>query len=348
VLGGSKQLADITISYDSLARRHGIAMVRDMAQSIDAERRIVRLAGGQMLSYDRLILSPGVDFLWDELPGMKHPGAQDKLLHAWKAGPQTIALRKQLEAMTDGDHFVMTVPPQPYRCPPGPYERACQVAHYFSQAKPRSKVILLDGNDDVVSKGPLFKKIWAERYKGIIDYRPQFKTVDVDAASNTAISELGDKVQGAVLNVIPPQRAGSIAVQAGLANMNKRWCEVDFLTFESTQARHIHVLGDAIQTAPLMPKSAHMANQHAKVCAAAIIDLLNGKMPDQKPMLTNTCYSFVSDKDVIHVASVHAYDAERKTMIVVPGAGGVSVAANGLEGVYAMNWARNIWADSVL
>jgi NADPH-dependent 2,4-dienoyl-CoA reductase/sulfur reductase-like enzyme len=348
VLGGSKQLADITISYDSLARRHGITMVRGMAQSIDAERRIVKLAGGQTLSYDRLILSPGVDFLWDELPGMKHPGAQDKLLHAWKAGPQTIALRKQLEAMADGDHFVMTIPPQPYRCPPGPYERACQVAHYFSQAKPRSKVILLDGNDDVVSKGPLFKKIWAERYKGIIDYRPQFKTADVDAASNTAISELGDKVQGAVLNVIPPQRAGSIAVQAGLANMNKRWCEVDFLTFESTQARHIHVLGDAIQTAPLMPKSAHMANQHAKVCAAAVIDLLNGKMPDQKPMLTNTCYSFVSDKDVIHVASVHVYDAERKTMMVVPGAGGVSVAANGLEGVYAMDWARNIWADSVL
>jgi NADH dehydrogenase FAD-containing subunit len=155
-------------------------------------------------------------------------------------------------------------------------------------------------------------------------------------------------VQGAVLNVIPPQRAGSIAVQAGLANINKRWCEVDFLTFESTQARHIHVLGDAIQTAPLMPKSAHMANQHAKVCAAAVIDLLNGKMPDQKPMLTNTCYSFVSDKDVIHVASVHVYDAERKTMMVVPGAGGVSVAANGLEGVYAMDWARNIWADSVL
>jgi sulfide dehydrogenase [flavocytochrome c] flavoprotein subunit len=347
VLGGSRQLADITISYAGLARRHGITIVRDRAEAIDADRRIVKLAGGQALPYDRLILSPGVDFIWDQLPGMQHPGAQDKLLHAWKAGPQTIALRKQIEAISDGGTFVMTIPPQPYRCPPGPYERACQVAHYFAQAKPRSRVILLDGNDDVVSKGALFKKVWAERYKGIIEYVPQFKTADVDAASSTVISELGEKVQGTVLNVIPPQRAGSIAAQAGLANINKRWCEVDFLTFESTQAKRIHVLGDAIQTAPLMPKSAHMANQHAKVCAAAVIDLLNDKAASQKPLLTNTCYSFVSDKEVIHVASVHAYDHNTKTMTVVPGAGGLSVGANELEGVYAMEWARNIWSDSL-
>jgi NADPH-dependent 2,4-dienoyl-CoA reductase/sulfur reductase-like enzyme len=348
VLGGSKQMADITIGYDILARRHGVNIVRDSAQSIDTDRRTVKLAGGLTLPYDRLILSPGIDFIWDQLPGMKQPGAQDKVLHAWKAGAQTVALRRQLEAMPDGGTFVMSVPQQPYRCPPGPYERACQVAHYFSYAKPKSKVLILDGNDDVVSKGPLFKKAWAERYKGIIEYRPGFNAVDVDASSNTVISELGDKVQGTVLNVIPPQRAGSIAAQAGLANMNRRWCEVDFLAFESTQAKHVHVLGDAIQTAPLMPKSAHMANQHAKVCAAAVIDLLNGKTPDPKPMLTNTCYSFVSDKDVIHVASVHAYDAQKKTLITVPGSGGVSASASELEGVYAMNWARNIWADSLL
>lgn len=347
VLGGSKRIEEITIGYDDLARRHGVTIARDTAQSIDADKRTVKLAGGRVLSYDRLILSPGVDFMWDQLPGMKQPGAQDKVLHAWKAGAQTIALRKQLEAMPDGGSFVITIPPQPYRCPPGPYERACQVAHYFSRAKPGSRVLILDGNDDVVSKGVLFKKIWAERYKGIIEYRPQFKATDVDAGSNTVISELGEKVQGTVLNVIPPQRAAGIAAQAGLANMNKRWCGVDFLSFESTQARNIHVLGDAIQTAPLMPKSAHMANQHAKVCAAAVIDLLNGKAPDRQPVLTNTCYSFVSDKDVIHVASVHAYDAEKKTMMAVPGAGGLSPSATELEGVYAMDWARNIWADSL-
>lgn len=348
VLGGSKQLSDITVSYDNLSRRHGVTMIRDTVQGIDAEKRTVRLASGKTLAYDRLVLSPGIDFMWDRLPGMQLPGAQDKVLHAWKAGAQTIALRQRLEAMPDGGVFVMSIPQQPYRCPPGPYERACQVAHYFSQAKPKSKVLILDGNDDVVSKGALFKKIWSERYKGIVEYRPQFIAVDVDAASGTVVSEFGDKVQGAILNVIPPQRAGSIAAQTGLANANKRWCEVDFLTYESRQAKNIHVLGDAIQVAPLMPKSGHMANQHAKVCAAAVVDLLNGRVPNQHPMLTNTCYSFVSDKDVIHVASVHAYDAEKKTMLAVPNSGGLSGAANELEGVYAMSWARNIWADSLL
>ncbi|HEV7817383.1 MAG TPA: FCSD flavin-binding domain-containing protein, partial [Janthinobacterium sp.] len=170
---------------------------------------------------------------------------------------------------------------------------------------------------------------------------------DVDAASLTLVSELGDKVQAAVLNVVPPHRAGAIAVQSGLANANQRWCGVDFMSFESTQARHIHVLGDAIQVAPLMPKSAHMANQHAKVCAAAVVDLLNGRAPDAKPMLTNTCYSFVSDKEVIHVASVHAYDADKKTMLVVPGSGGLSAAPSDLEGTYALSWAKNIWADTL-
>ncbi len=343
VLGGSRQLGDLTMPYDGLARTHGVRMVRGTAESIDTARRSVALVGGQTLQYDRLVLSPGVDFVWDELPG-----AQDKVLHAWKAGQQTLALRAQLLAMPDGGTFVMTIPPAPYRCPPGPYERACQVAHYLSAAKPRSKVLILDANDDVVSKGALFKRIWAQRYPGMIEYRPRFKAVEVDAAAGTVMSELGDKVQGTLLNVIPPQRAGAIAVRSGLANVNQRWCGVDFLSFESTQAPGVHVLGDAIQTSPLMPKSAHMANQHAKVCAAAVVDMLAGRAPNPMPVLTNTCYSFVSDKDVIHVASVHAYSAEQKTLLVVPGSGGVSTAASELEGVYAHNWARNIWADTLL
>jgi hypothetical protein len=209
-------------------------------------------------------------------------------------------------------------------------------------------VILLDGNEDVVSKGALFKKVWAERYPGLVDYRPSFNTVDVDAKSGTVVSELGEEVQGAVVNLIPPQAAGAIAAGAGLASANGRWCEVDFLSFESTQASRIHVIGDAIQVAPLMPKSAHMANQHAKVCAAAIIELLAGRAPPARPVLTNTCYSFVSDSDVIHVTSVHAYDAQKKTLLAVPGSGGVSTAPSELEGRYAMDWARNIWADTLL
>lgn len=345
VLGGSRKLQDLTRSYDDLQRKHGVKILHDSASSIDPEKRTIKLLSGEVLSYDRLILSPGIEFLWSELPGMSVEGAQDKILHAWKAGPQTTALRTQLEAMHDGGVFAMTVPPAPYRCPPGPYERVCQVAHYFSQHKPKSKVLLLDANEDVVSKGPLFKKVWKERYANIIEYRPSFKTVDVDVAGRTAISELGDKVKADVLNVVPPHRAGAIAAQTGLANMNKRWCEVDFITFESTQAKNIHVIGDAIQVSPLMPKSGHMANQHAKVCAAAVVDLLSGRAPEQSPLLTNTCYSYISDKDVIHVASVHAYNAEKKTLLIVPGSGGVSPGPSELEGHYANSWAQNIWSD---
>jgi len=347
VLGGSKTMADITTPYDNLSKRHGVTVVRDMVTSIDPDKRTVRLAGGGELPYDRLILSPGVDFMMDGLPGMAKAGAQDQVLHAWKAGPQTLALRRQLEAMPDGGVYALTIPLAPYRCPPGPYERACQVAHYFSQAKPRSKVLVLDANDDVTSKGPLFKKAWADRYKGIVEYRPKHALADVDAATGTLKFEFNDDVKANVLNVVPPMRAGDIAVKSGLATANKRWCEIDFLTHESKAANNIHVLGDSIQVAPAMPKSGHMANQHGKTCAAAVVALLTGKQPNAMPIYNNTCYSFVSDEDVVHVASVHRYDAAQKTMLTVPGSGGVSTAANELEGRYAMAWARNIWADTL-
>jgi sulfide dehydrogenase [flavocytochrome c] flavoprotein chain len=347
VLGGSKTMADITTPYDNLSRRHGVTVVRDMVTSIDPDKRIVRLASGGELPYDRLILSPGVDFMMDTLPGMAKAGAQDQVLHAWKAGAQTMALRRQLEAMPDGGVYALTIPLAPYRCPPGPYERACQVAHYFSKAKPRSKVLVLDANDDVTSKGPLFKKAWAERYKGIVEYRPKHALTDVDAAGRTLKFEFNDDIKADVLNVVPAMRAGDIAVKTGLATANKRWCEIDFLTHESKAAKNIHVLGDAIQVAPAMPKSGHMANQHGKTCAAAVVALLTGKQPNAMPIYNNTCYSFVSDEDVVHVASVHRYDAAQKTMLTVPGSGGVSTAANELEGRYAMAWALNIWADTL-
>ena len=347
VLGGYKTMADITTPYDNLSKRHGVNVVRDMVLSIDADKRMVKLASGGDIPYDRLILSPGVDFMWDGLPGMRVPGAQEKVLHAWKAGAQTLALRKQLEAMPDGGVYAMAIPLAPYRCPPGPYERASLVAHYFSKAKPKSKVLILDANDDVTSKGPLFKKAWAERYKGILEYRSKHALQDVDTATNTLKFEFNDSVKADVLNVIPPMRAGNIAVNSGLATANKRWCEVDFLTFESKAAKNIHVLGDSIQIAAAMPKSGHMANQHGKTCAAAVVALLTGKEPNKMPVYNNTCYSFVSDEDAIHVASVHRYDAEKKTMLPVAGSGGVSVAANELEGRIALAWAQNIWADTL-
>ena len=347
VIGGVKTMADITLTHDNLSKRHGVTMVRDTVTAVDAEKRVVRLASGGELPYDRLIVSPGVDLMWETLPGMAKAGAMDNVLHAWKAGPQTLALRRQLEAMPDGGVYAITIPLAPYRCPPGPYERACQVASYFSHAKPKSKVLILDANDDVTSKSALFKKAWAERYKGMVEYRPKHTLIDVDAASNTLLFDFNDPVKANVLNVLPNMRAGDLAVKTGLATANKRWCEVDFLTFESKVAKNIHVLGDAIQIAPAMPKSAHMANQHGKTCAAAVVALLTGKEPNPNPIYNNTCYSFVSAEDVIHVASVHRYDADKKTMVTVPGSGGVSASANALEGRYALGWANNIWADTL-
>jgi len=347
VIGGSKTMDDITMSYENLVKRHGVKLIKDFVTQVDPDKRLVKLSNGSEVAYDRLILSPGVDFMFDALPGLNKPDAQQKVLHAWKAGAQTVALRKQLEAMPDGGVYALAIPLAPYRCPPGPYERACQVASYFSQHKPKSKVLILDANDDVTSKGPLFKKAWADRYKGIVEYRGKHNAVDVDANTNTLKFEFNDDIKADVLNVIPPMRAGEIAVKSGLATSNKRWCEVDFLSFESKAAKNIHILGDAIQIAPAMPKSGHMANQHGKTCAAAVVALLTGKEPNQMPIYNNTCYSFVSATEVVHVASVHAYDADKKTMLAVPGSGGVSSAANELEGMYAMAWARNIWADTL-
>ncbi|MFN3495340.1 MAG: FCSD flavin-binding domain-containing protein [Hydrogenophaga sp.] len=347
VVGGHKTMADITTPYDNLSKRHGVKLVRDMVDSIDTTKQTVKLAGGGELPYDRLIVSPGIDFMLDTIPGLAKPGALEKVTHAWKAGNQTALLRQQLEAMPDGGTFAISIPLAPYRCPPGPYERACMAASYFKTAKPRSKVVIFDANDDITSKKGLFTKAWKDHYDGMIDYRPKHKVVDVDVATNTLKFEFNDDFKASVANVIPNMRAGNIAVKTGLATANNRWCEVDFLTFESKAAKNVHVLGDAIQIAPAMPKSGHMANQHGKTCAAAVVSLLMGKEPPQMPIYANTCYSFVTAKDVVHVASVHRYDAEKKTMLAVPGSGGVSSAASELEGAYALAWARNIWADTL-
>jgi NADPH-dependent 2,4-dienoyl-CoA reductase/sulfur reductase-like enzyme len=347
VIGGSKDLAFLTTSYANLAARHGVRLVRDTATAVDTDKRVVRLANGSELPYDRLILSPGVDFMWDKVPGLNNADAQNRVLHAWKAGPQTVALRRQLEAMPDGGVYVLSIPVAPYRCPPGPYERACQVAWYFKKAKPKSKVLILDGNGDVTSKGPLFKKAWAEEFKGIVEYRPNHVLTDVDVATLTAKFEVQEPVRSGVLNVVPPQRASAIARAANVVTANDRWCDVDFMTFESVKVKNVHVLGDAIQIATGMPKSGHMANQHAKVCAAAVVALLAGQPPNPTPVLTNTCYSMITDKDSVHVCSVHQWDKDKKTVLPVPGAGGVSAAMSPVEGAYAFAWAMNIWADTL-
>ena len=344
ILAGQIELVDLTRGYGALSSKYGIDVVYDEAVGINPDKQALTLAGGDVLPYDRLIVSPGVDLLFDDIPGLSDPAARARVLHAWNAGPQTVALRRQLESMPDGGVYALTIPKAPYRCPPGPYERACQVAWYFKTQKPKSKVLILDANDKVQSKEALFTKVWKEWYAGIIEYRPNSALVDVDAKTLTAKLEF-EEVRADVLNVVPPQRAAKIAADTGLITANNKWVGVDFLTYESVAKKSIHVLGDAILAAPAMPKSGHMANQHAKVAAAAVIALVRGESPNPSPVINNTCYSFVSDKQVIHVASVHRYDPEKKTMVVAPGASGVSAAPNELEGTYAESWGRNIWAD---
>lgn len=348
VLGGSKQLADITTPYTGLTKNHGITVVRDMASAIDTAKKTVTLKGGATIAYDKLVVSPGIDLMYGSIEGLQQAQAAGQILQAWKAGPETVALRKQLEAMPDGGVYAITIPEAPYRCPPGPYERASVIAAYFKAAKPRSKVLILDANPDVTSKGPLFKKVWAEQYKGIIEYRGQHKTAAVDAKAGVIKFDVQEDVKAQVLNVLPSMRAGAIAVQTGLNNMaNNRWCGVNYQSFESTAAKDVFVLGDSIQIAPAMPKSGHMANSHGKVAAAAIVAQLSGWEVNPAPVLTNTCYSFVDSKNVIHVASVHEYVAAEKTFKTVAGSGGVSAGPTEQEGTYAMSWANNIWADTL-
>ncbi len=338
VLGGSKSINDLTFGYDLVKKNHGVKWLTDEVTAIDTTAKKVAMKRGE-ISYDRLIIAPGVDMMYDALPNLET--TQQQVPHAWKAGWQTDNLRKQLESMPDGGTFVMSVPKAPYRCPPGPYERACQVASYFKSQKPKSKVIVLDANPEMVSKKGLFTKAFAEMYAGIIEYRPNSAIVEVDVASKTVKTEF-ETVKADVLNVIPPQRAGKPALLAGVNNADKRWCEVSFITYESTAVPNIHVIGDAIDSN--LPKSAHIATNQAKICANAIVALMSGGAPDPAPVFANTCYSYVNDTQAMHVANVYRYDAAKKIMLPAEG-GGVSAKASDQEGIYARAWAANIWSD---
>jgi sulfide dehydrogenase [flavocytochrome c] flavoprotein subunit len=340
VLGGSKTIHDLTFGYDLVSKHHGIRWVKDSVIGVDTQAKRIRMSRGE-LSYDRLIVAPGIDVNYAKTPNLASAEAQTTIPHAWKAGWQTVNLRKQLEAMPDGGVFVMTVPRAPYRCPPGPYERACQVASYFKAHKPRSKVIVLDANPEITSKKGLFNQAFTQTYAGIVDYRPNNEIVSVDIPTKTVTTEF-EQVKANVLNVIPSQGAGKIAQMMALNNIDQRWCEVDFLTYASAVANDIHVIGDSVSAG--LPKSAHMATSQARVCAAAIVALMSGDQPDPLPVFANTCYSFIDDKQAIHVANVYRYDPAKKIMVSAEG-GGVSVAPSAQEGQYAFAWANNIWSD---
>jgi sulfide dehydrogenase [flavocytochrome c] flavoprotein chain len=343
VMAGMIPMEHITRTYDTLKSKYGIKFVIDEVTGIDTAKKSVKTANGTSLSYDKLVLSPGVDFQFQEIEGLD-AAAQEKIVHAWKAGPQTLTLRRQIEAMPDGGVFIIAMPKTPYRCPPGPYERVCLTAQYFMENKPKSKIIMLDANEDVASKGPLFKQAWAKLPPGLLDYRPNAKVVKVDTDTMTVSSEFED-VKGDVINIIPPQNASEVTNMAGCSrDATGRWVPVDYVTYESS-VKDVHVIGDAILSN--YPKSGHMANNMGKITASALVEIFNNREPDPVPIVANTCYSLVDKKKAIHVVAVFRYDPEKKLMIKQPG-GGISTMQEDvreLEKAYADAWATNIWND---
>ena len=344
VIGGLRELSAQQFTYDRIVA-DGIALARTTATAVDVSARSVTLADGARLSYDRLVLAPGIDIRWGALAGYDEPAAA-LMPHAWKAGEQTLLLRRQLEAMADGGLVVISAPANPFRCPPGPYERASLIAHYLKTKKPRSKLIVLDAKD-AFSKQRLFLQAWSELYPGLLEWVSLSKggaVTSVEAATRTLVTDFG-RHQAAVANVIPPQKAGRIAEVAGVADRTG-WCPIDPVTFESRLQPGVHVIGDAA-IAGAMPKSAFAANSQAKTCAAAITRLLAGAAP-AAPKLINTCYSLVAPDYGISVAGV--YQPTNGQLADVPGSGGVSPgeaprASRALEAALAEGWFRTITTE---
>lgn len=342
VIAGVRDPLSISHGYSGLAAQ-GIKRLRAEVVGIDPAGKTLRLADGSTLRWDRLVLAPGIGFMLDGVPGLAAALDSGRAVHAWKAGAQTLMLRHQLQNLPDGGVVLMSIPKAPYRCPPGPYERACLIASYLRRAKPRAKLLVLDANPEIQSKKALFERAFAETHTGVLEYRPNAELKEV-TGDGIARFEFED-VRADVLNLIPPQRAGELA--ADFANVNRRWVGVDWLTLQAQAAPGVHVVGDAILSASGMPKSGHLANQQAKLAAAAVLALLKGEAVNPAPVVMNTCYSFVTPTEAMHVASVHQYDAAEKTMKAVPGAGGVSPAASAAEAAIALGWADNIWADTL-
>ncbi|MBU1237378.1 MAG: NAD(P)/FAD-dependent oxidoreductase [Gammaproteobacteria bacterium] len=342
-LGGIlPDLSPLTIKYDKLAANHGIKVVQADVTGIDAAARTVSTSKG-VFHYERLVLSPGIDFRTNEIEGYNDKTAE-MMPHSWKAGPQTVLLRKQLEAMKPGGTVVLSVPLGPFRCPPGPYERTSMIAMYLKQHKPGSKIVVLDANPNIVSKGPLFKAAWDKHYQGIIDYRPAKKVTAVDNARMEVLVEGIEAVHGDVINLIPPQKAAHIAHVAGVVGEDKKWCPVNQQTFESTVHKGIHVIGDA-SIAGAMPKSGYSANSEAKICAANVVAMMNGRDLAEISGI-NTCYSYVTADEAISVAAVYTL-AEGK-IVGVKGAGGVSPKDFSMaktEAIYAHSWLKNILTE---
>lgn len=349
VLAGINKMDDIELPYAYISKMVD-AWVKDTVTSIDTAKQTVTTAGGKTFAYDKLVLAGGVELLFDKVQGYDAE-AQKTVKHAWKASrDQTGALRKQLEAMPDGGTFVMSVPKAPYRCPPGPYERACMVASYFKKAKPKSKIIILDGNPDIASKKGLFVAAWTKHFgygtdNSMIEFRPNNQPRSVDAKKMMVGTEFDD-VKGDVINLVPPMRAAAITGLAGVRTGNDgTWCPIDYRTFESTVVKNVHILGDSALTN--FPKSGSVANNTGKMCAYAMSEMFAGRAADPAPVVTNTCYSGTGMGTAFHVATVFRWNEEKKSMVPPKDANGVSAEESELEMAYMQSWAVNVWSDTL-
>lgn len=346
VIGGLRTLDSLTHNYDALAKKYNIEVVYDSVTRVDGAAKSVSLQSGGKLSYARLVIAPGIDFKWDVIEGYD-AAASEILPHAWKAGAQTTLLRKQLVDMPDGGVVLIAAPADPFRCPPGPYERASLIANYLKQNKPKSKILILDAKDKF-SKQPLFQDAWDELYGDMIEWVPGSqggKVTRVDVKTRSVYAD-NSTHKAAVVNVIPPQKAGALAHTAGLAN-ETGWCPVDARTFESKLQPNIHVIGDACLGGK-MPKSGYSAHSQAKVCAAQIAALLLDQ-PPLDPSWINTCYSLIAPDYGITVAAV--YRATPEGIVDVAGAGGVSPreaprSLRAAEANYADGWYKSVTADT--
>lgn len=347
VLGGLNSMEDIAQSYSRLKHKYGVKIIADSAVAIDAAKSTVKLKSGLILYYDRLIVSPGIDFRWDAIEGYSESIASSKMPHAWQAGAQTVLLHEQLLSMRDGGRVLIAAPVNPFRCPPGPYERASLIAGYLKARKPKSKIIILDSKEKF-AKQALFRKGWERLYPGMIEWRSGAaggRIMKVDAAAMAVTTEPGIE-KGDVINIIPPQKAGRIALEAGLTDATG-WCPIHPVSFESTIYPGIHVIGDAA-IAGAMPKSGFAASSQGKVAAAAIVRLFQGKVP-ALPSLVNTCYSMLSDEYAISVAGVYRLTVEG-IVEIREGGGLTPFEADDdqlrAEALFARGWYKNIVQDT--
>lgn len=341
VVTGQRAPSFLQFGYSTLQSKYGVKFVKDDVIALDPVSKSVRLAGGATLTADRIVVAPGVEF--DTIPGLETIDAQNRVPHAWKAGPQTLLLRDRLAALPRNGKVVLTIPKAPYRCPPGPYERACIIADYLKRYKPGARITILDANPNIMAEAATFTKAFNVTHAGVVEYRSSVEVVSIDAPTGMVYTNVG-YFQADLINAIPPHRGGKILADSGLNNVNGRWAGVDVLTYESTVAPGIHVIGDS--SATTQPKAGHIANQEAKVCADAISNLFAGRSVDASPMTNSACFSTITMQTASWLTAVFAYDPASMTMKIVPesfGEAGVGTIDNFED---MLKWFRSLMADS--